>query len=93
MDEPRNLLEHEEARRSELFVDRADELATLLEAARDPGPRIFYVHGPGGIGKTSLLQVAEVALRARASTAWLWMSGLWRSAMGSVRVRRASRTW
>lgn len=65
MDDRRTLLEHEEARRRELFVDRVDELAMLLGAAQDPGPRIFYVHGPGGIGKTSLLQIVAVALRAR----------------------------
>lgn len=47
-------LQHERRRR---FVGRADELATL-SAALDPDPQaphVFFVHGPGGVGKTALL--------------------------------------
>jgi hypothetical protein len=37
------------------FVGRADELATLYELLRPDGPVVFYVHGIGGIGKSSLV--------------------------------------
>ncbi|HSI31374.1 MAG TPA: ATP-binding protein, partial [Miltoncostaeaceae bacterium] len=42
------------------FVGREAELATLREAiaAEDPPFLVAYVHGPGGIGKSRLLQSA-----------------------------------
>ncbi|HEU4545870.1 MAG TPA: AAA family ATPase, partial [Microlunatus sp.] len=53
-----------EERRRQQFVGRAAELdlfRTSLEAA-DPGPRVLYVFGPGGVGKSSLLdEYAAVA--------------------------------
>jgi len=42
--------------RSRAFVGRARELAGFDEALRDGSPhRVLLVHGPGGIGKTTLL--------------------------------------
>lgn len=52
--------------RADYFVGRETELANFAEliAARR-WPRIVFVHGPGGIGKSSLLQgFAEIAERA-----------------------------
>ena len=37
------------------FTGRVQELAVLAEALRRDGPLVVYVHGLGGIGKTSLL--------------------------------------
>lgn len=37
------------------FVGRSHELATLLAALDDEGPLVTFVHGLGGMGKTSLL--------------------------------------
>lgn len=45
------------------FVGRTRELATLLEALDDEGPLVTFVHGLGGMGKTSLLN-------ALVETAW-----------------------
>ena len=45
------------------FVGRTQELETLLEAMDDEGPLVTFVHGLGGMGKTSLLN-------ALAETAW-----------------------
>ncbi|MPY91834.1 MAG: AAA family ATPase [Acidimicrobiia bacterium] len=57
------------ARRRRAFVGRASELE-LFDAALasdDPSFAVLYVHGPGGIGKTSLLD--ELAERAAATGA------------------------
>ena len=45
------------------FVGRTQELETLLEAMDDEGPLVTFVHGLGGMGKTSLLN-------ALVETAW-----------------------
>lgn len=60
-----NLLDREMARRRATFVGRAAELAVLDHAESTPGPRIVYVHGPGGVGKTSLLHRFAADLRDR----------------------------
>lgn len=55
----------DEARR-QAFVGRTAELARFDEILRSDGPtRVFFVHGPGGIGKTALLD----QFRVRAETA------------------------
>jgi hypothetical protein len=57
-------LADQHAARHAVFTGRGAELARFAElvAGRDPG-RVFIVHGPGGIGKTSLL--LEIARLAR----------------------------
>lgn len=46
------------ARRRRHFVGRAAEVALFREAMKSSAPGVlFYVHGPGGIGKTALLDV------------------------------------
>ncbi|WP_232050202.1 ATP-binding protein [Actinoplanes sp. OR16] len=55
----------ERARRRD-FVGRRDELRSFAEALTGASPRrVLFVHGPGGIGKTTLL--LEMAARARAA--------------------------
>jgi hypothetical protein len=55
----------DEARRQG-FVGRRDELARFDDILSCEGPvRVLYVHGPGGIGKTALLD--QFRLRARAA--------------------------
>ena len=50
-------------RANETFVGRTDELETLLSTL-DDGPRIVFLHGIAGIGKSTLLE--KFAERARA---------------------------
>lgn len=47
-----------EARASKRFVGRENELAFLREAisSSPPSTPLFFVHGPGGIGKTTLME-------------------------------------
>lgn len=40
----------------EHFVGRSAELAVLEQLLRSDGPRVAYVHGVGGIGKTTLIR-------------------------------------
>ncbi len=50
--------------RAHAFVGRGEELALVGAALRgdEAAPSVFYVHGPGGIGKSALLrQVADAA--------------------------------
>lgn len=51
-------------RANETFVGRADELETLLSIL-DDGPRIVFLHGIGGIGKSTLLEKFTGQARAR----------------------------
>jgi len=53
-----------EARRRE-FVGRSAELALFADLLDDGAGAIVYVHGPGGIGKTSLLHQFDWLARAR----------------------------
>ncbi|HEY0856106.1 MAG TPA: hypothetical protein VGE16_03570, partial [Albitalea sp.] len=52
------LVDRLRARAAERFVGRETELALMRESlATDPPPvAVFFVHGPGGVGKTSLLE-------------------------------------
>ena len=52
------LVDRLRARAAERFVGRETELALMRESlALDPPPvAVFFVHGPGGVGKTSLLE-------------------------------------
>lgn len=46
------------------FVGRDRELSRCLEAFRaERGPRLHFVYGPGGIGKTALLRELEIRCR------------------------------
>lgn len=50
------------AARRRAFVGRRDELALFERLLRDGAAAVVHVHGPGGIGKTTLLhQVADLA--------------------------------
>ncbi|WP_419993869.1 ATP-binding protein [Streptomyces boninensis] len=55
-----------DAARSRGFVGREHELAAFTSALSGETPRrVLYVHGPGGIGKTALLQQFRRQARAR----------------------------
>jgi hypothetical protein len=58
------------ARPGEVFVGRTRELAAFRRALRQRrGPAIFFVHGPVGVGKTTLIRAWEtIARAARLST-------------------------
>lgn len=60
-----SLLTDEEAVRARFFIGRKAELAALQRALDEAGPWVLYVHGPSGIGKSSLLHryAAEAAER------------------------------
>lgn len=51
-------------RASETFVGRTDELKTLLSIL-DDGPRILFLHGIAGIGKSTLLEKFSERARSR----------------------------
>lgn len=55
------------------FVGRGDELALIHEAAAAAGRDVLvvHVHGPGGIGKTTLVEAALRSIGPDARTAWL----------------------
>lgn len=55
------------------FVGRATELSRFQALLADPDePRVVYVHGPGGVGKTALLhQFAWLAEQAGRRRVWL----------------------
>ncbi|WP_437959416.1 AAA family ATPase [Sorangium sp. So ce119] len=62
------LYEREEERQQTLFVGRKPEIALLQHAMRGHGASVFYLYGPGGIGKTSLLQAFAAEARLRSVT-------------------------
>ncbi|MGW2513879.1 ATP-binding protein [Streptomyces scopuliridis] len=51
--------------RDQSFVGRENELTSFRSAVADNGPPVLYVHGPGGIGKSTLLR--RYAHEARAA--------------------------
>src|SRR5262249_2384131 len=51
-------------RASETFVGRSDELSELLSIL-DESPRVVFVHGIAGIGKSTLLEAFADQARAR----------------------------
>ena len=55
------------------FVGRAAELSRFRMILAEPDePRVVYVHGPGGVGKTALLhQFAWLAEQAGRRRVWL----------------------
>jgi Transcriptional regulatory protein, C terminal/AAA ATPase domain len=55
-------------RASEGFVGRAEELCILLNALDQGGPSVVFVHGIGGIGKSSLLDAFATQARAGGTT-------------------------
>jgi hypothetical protein len=65
------LVEHRRRR----FVGRAAEIEIFraaLDGAIDPPFSVLHVHGPGGVGKTSLLQaLGAIAASGDATVAWL----------------------
>ena len=48
-------------RQRSLFVGRFRERAVLMDALSGGAPRVIYLHGPGGIGKTTLTTEVEHA--------------------------------
>ena len=62
---PPGLAEIEGQRQRERFVGREHELAVFRRALDEIGGRVLYIHGPGGVGKTSLLQAFELVARER----------------------------
>jgi hypothetical protein len=58
------------------FVGRSAELSLFNRAARgELGPTVIYVHGPGGSGKTSLLQAMRSSARELGHTTYWLDSG------------------
>jgi hypothetical protein len=47
------------------FVGRTEEIAMLLQALEEEGPLVTFVHGIGGIGKSSLLNAFVTECRVR----------------------------
>ncbi|MFF0545719.1 ATP-binding protein [Nocardia thailandica] len=71
---PPTVAERLRAARRRRFVGRAGEVALFRDAldAADPPFTVLFLHGPGGIGKTTLLaELREVAASAGARTAWI----------------------
>jgi len=64
----RRLGEVLEQRASDSFIGRADELAELMATLDDGGPIVTYVHGIGGIGKSSLLDAFKRRARTYGAT-------------------------
>lgn len=54
-------------RSSDAFIGRARELDVLLTTLQDDGPVVSYVHGIGGIGKSTLLDAFCARARARST--------------------------
>lgn len=52
-------------RATESFVGRSGELSVLLQALEPAGPPVTFVHGIGGIGKSSLLEAFTARAQAR----------------------------
>ncbi len=69
-----SLAEFAEARRSRNFVGRAAELTVLTRALGEESTArpIVYVHGPGGVGKTALLETAR-RLAEGGGRCWIWV--------------------
>jgi len=63
---PENLLHLEHTMRRRQFIGRSRELELFCDGLDQSGARIFYVYGPAGIGKTSLLQAFAAEADARA---------------------------
>ena len=61
------LLDRLQNRAAECFVGRVQELALIESSLAEDPPRVpvFVVHGPGGVGKTSLLEQARRIARTR----------------------------
>lgn len=70
---PTSGLQREEARitdrlkqlRRQRFVGRQRELAQLEQCTEPDGPAVTFLHGIGGMGKSTLLELLEERLRAR----------------------------
>src|ERR1700681_1898636 len=58
-------------RAPEAFVARAEELAILRETLRPGRPAVVFLHGIGGIGKSSLLDIFAVRAREEGATVLL----------------------
>ncbi len=74
-----NIGDHLRAKAERRFVGRASELAELGNAlaAESGGTQLYFVHGPGGIGKTALLE----RLRSDATRAGMVCASIDASAM------------
>lgn len=68
--DPHTLAERQRAWLRSVFAGRAQELA-LFDRALEGEPRVLYLYGPPGIGKSALLRVFEDRARARGVTSRL----------------------
>lgn len=65
---PRRIRDLLAQRATEGFVGRTQELALLLQCLEEEGPLLVFVHGIGGIGKSSLLDAFAAEARAHGTT-------------------------
>jgi len=78
-------------RAAEGFVGRRDELAVLLQSLEHDSQPVFFVHGVGGIGKSSLLErFLQQARRAGATTVRLDCRAIEPTERGFVRELNAA---
>ncbi len=68
------LAEWLDAERERLFVGREESLAKLVALFEPAGPRVAFVEGPAGIGKTQLLHAFDRAARRRGGYVH-WLDG------------------
>lgn len=64
----RRIKDHIAQRALETFVGRKEELALLNAGLREDGPRVAFVHGIGGMGKSGLLGAFAFQARAQGAT-------------------------
>src|SRR5437868_3400319 len=77
------------------FVGRHRELAQLEQCTSPDGPAVTFLHGIGGMGKSTLLEVLEERLRARgvrtlrldARGVEPTPRGFWQALAGELRLR------
>jgi len=55
-------------RANETFIGRREEMSVLLQILKEEGPFVTFVHGIGGIGKSSLLETFVIEGRERGVT-------------------------
>lgn len=73
------------------LIGRASELATLAARLREQGPRMLTVTGPGGIGKTALLQALAQRLQATLGAPrleWIALQGQANAADAAALIER-----
>lgn len=64
--------------RAKAFVGRTTPLAAITASLLGAAPqRVHLVHGPGGIGKTTLLDAVDRAGQAAAAPSTGWTGATW----------------